>query len=143
MIIAGVDCGIRGGLAIVAVENGAAPVLVECVDIPTVGVGAKERVDVAAIRNFIDRHKPICALIERAQEMPKQGASSVARSARSKHQSRCVRSRSKTSSRPRGNDSGNYQARTKRAGDKRRCSCFRLITACWRGVGTTIELNPH
>jgi hypothetical protein len=78
MIIAGVDCGIRGGLAIVAVENGAAPVLVECVDIPTVGVGAKERVDVAAIRNFIDRHKPICALIERAQEMPKQGASSVA-----------------------------------------------------------------
>ena len=89
MIIAGVDCGIRGGLAIVAVENGAAPVLVECVDIPVVGTGAKERVDVAAIRNFIDRHKPIRALIERAQAMPKQGASSGfkygLRSARSKH----------------------------------------------------------
>jgi hypothetical protein len=32
---------------------------VECIDIPVVGTGAKERVDVAAIRNFIDWHKPI------------------------------------------------------------------------------------
>ena len=50
--------------------------LVECIDIPVVGTGAKERVDVAAIRNFIERHKPVRALIERAQAMPKQGASS-------------------------------------------------------------------
>ena len=48
----------------------------ECIDIPVVGTGAKERVDVAAIRNFIERHKPTRVLIERAQAMPKQGASS-------------------------------------------------------------------
>ena len=74
MIIMGVDPGIHGGLAIVAVEDGAAPRLVEAIDIPVIGIGAKERVDVAAIRNFIDQHKPIRALIERAQAMPKQGS---------------------------------------------------------------------
>ena len=77
MRVLGVDPGITGGLAIVEIIDGAAPALVECIDIPVVGTGAKERVDVAAIRNFIDRHKPIRgALIERAQAMPKQGASS-------------------------------------------------------------------
>jgi predicted transcriptional regulator len=63
-------------LAVVEITDGAAPVLVECIDVPVVGTGAKERVDVAAIRNFIDQHKPIRALIERSQAMPKQGASS-------------------------------------------------------------------
>ena len=55
--ILGVDPGIRGGLAIVAVD-------------------AKERVDVLAIRNWIAQHAPQHALIERAQAMPKQGVSS-------------------------------------------------------------------
>ena len=74
--ILGIDPGIRGGLAIVEINDGAAPQLIDAIDIPAIGVGAKERVDVAAIRNFIDRHKPTHALIERAQAMPKQGASS-------------------------------------------------------------------
>jgi crossover junction endodeoxyribonuclease RuvC len=74
--VLGIDPGIRGGLAIVAVEDGAAPRLVEAIDIPTVGVGAKERVDAIAIRDFIARHRPIRAVIERAQAMPRQGASS-------------------------------------------------------------------
>ena len=76
MRILGVDPGVSGGLAVVEITDGAAPVLVECVDIPVVGTNAKERVDVATIRNFIEQHKPIRALIERAQAMPKQGASS-------------------------------------------------------------------
>jgi crossover junction endodeoxyribonuclease RuvC len=76
MRVLGVDPGVSGGLAVVEIADGAAPVLVECIDIPVVGTGAKERVDVAAIRNFIDRHQPIRARIERAQAMPKQGASS-------------------------------------------------------------------
>jgi crossover junction endodeoxyribonuclease RuvC len=76
MRVLGVDPGISGGLAVVEITDGAAPVLVECIDIPVVGTGAKERVDVAAIRHFVDRHKPVRALIERAQAMPKQGASS-------------------------------------------------------------------
>lgn len=74
--ILGVDPGIRGGLAVVAVADDAAPQLVAAIDIPVIGTGAKERVDVAAIRNFIDQHQPIRALIERAQAMPKQGSSS-------------------------------------------------------------------
>jgi crossover junction endodeoxyribonuclease RuvC len=72
----GVDPGVNGGLAVVEITDGAAPMLVECIDIPVIGSAAKERVDAAAIRNFIDQHKPIHALIERAQAMPKQGASS-------------------------------------------------------------------
>jgi crossover junction endodeoxyribonuclease RuvC len=74
--ILGVDPGVHGGLAVVEVTDGAIPVLVETIDVPVIGTGAKERVDVAAIRNFIERHKPVRALIERAQAMPKQGASS-------------------------------------------------------------------
>ena len=46
------------------------------IDRTTSAGGAKERVDVAAIRNFIDRHRPVRALIERAQAMPRQGSSS-------------------------------------------------------------------
>ena len=46
--------------------------MVACIDIPVVGGGAKERVDVAAIRNFIEEHKPAHALIERAGAMPRR-----------------------------------------------------------------------
>jgi len=77
MNILGVDPGVHGGLAIVAVEaNGAAPRLVDAIDIPITGVGAKERVDVIAIRAWIEQYEPQHALVERAQAMPKQGASS-------------------------------------------------------------------
>ena len=72
----GVDPGIRGGLAIVSINDGAAPQLVDAIDIPVTGVGAKERVDVLAIRTWIMAHAPQHAFIERAQAMPKQGASS-------------------------------------------------------------------
>ena len=59
--ILGVDPGICGGLAIV-------------IDIPVTGTGPKERIDAIALRAWIvaPRH----AYIERAQAMPKQGASS-------------------------------------------------------------------
>jgi crossover junction endodeoxyribonuclease RuvC len=75
MIVLGVDPGIRGGLAVV---NGDSTVgtLIDAIDIPTIGTGARERVDVAAIRDWILRHPPAFALIERAQAMPRQGASS-------------------------------------------------------------------
>jgi crossover junction endodeoxyribonuclease RuvC len=76
MIVAGVDPGIRGGLAIVAAEDGAAPQLVAAIDVPVIGTGAKERVDAIAIHAWLAAHKPQHAYIERAQAMPKQGASS-------------------------------------------------------------------
>ena len=45
MIIVGGDPGIRGGFAIVVVNNGAVPRLIDAIDIPVTGVTAKERVD--------------------------------------------------------------------------------------------------
>jgi crossover junction endodeoxyribonuclease RuvC len=74
--ILGVDPGVHGGLAIVAIEDGAAPRLVEAIDVPVIGTNAKERVDVTAIRVWISKHDVQHAFIERAQAMPKQGASS-------------------------------------------------------------------
>jgi hypothetical protein len=62
-------------LAIVDMVDGTAQ-LVSTIDIPVTGVGAKERVDVLAIRTWIETHRPNHAGVERAQAMPKQGASS-------------------------------------------------------------------
>jgi Holliday junction resolvasome RuvABC endonuclease subunit len=76
MKILGADGGIRGGLAIVDIVDGAAPHLLDAIDIPVAGVGAKERVDVLSVRTWIETHRPDHAVIERAQAMPRQGASS-------------------------------------------------------------------
>jgi crossover junction endodeoxyribonuclease RuvC len=75
MIVLGVDPGIHGGLAIVGNDADRA-IMVDAIDIPVVGSGARERVDAIAVQNFIQRHAPTFALIERAQAMPRQGASS-------------------------------------------------------------------
>jgi crossover junction endodeoxyribonuclease RuvC len=76
MRVLGVDPGVRGGMAIIELDNGAAPRLIDAIDIPVAGTGAKERVDAIALRKRIALHQPHCAVIERAQAMPKQGASS-------------------------------------------------------------------
>jgi Holliday junction resolvasome RuvABC endonuclease subunit len=76
MKILGVDPGVRGGLALVITFNSAAPELVDAVDVPVIGTGAKERVDVLAICKWITAYEPQHAVIERAQAMPRQGASS-------------------------------------------------------------------
>ena len=75
MKLLGVDPGIHGGLSIVDV-SGLVPQLVDAIDIPVTGVGAKERVDVQSVRDWIAQTAPQHAYIERAQAMPKQGASS-------------------------------------------------------------------
>jgi hypothetical protein len=72
MKVLGIDPGIRGGLAIVSVENnGTAPLIISAIDIPVAGTGAKERVDVLAIRDWVTGHAPEHALVERAQAMLK------------------------------------------------------------------------
>jgi crossover junction endodeoxyribonuclease RuvC len=76
MRVLGIDPGIRGGCAIVMVKDGAAPTLIDAIDIPVTGIGAKERVNGLALCAWIRRHQPDLALIERGQAMPKQGASS-------------------------------------------------------------------
>jgi crossover junction endodeoxyribonuclease RuvC len=75
-VILGIDPGIRGGMAIVAMDTNAAPCLMDAIDIPVTGVGAKERVDVLAICKWIAQYAPQHAMIERGQAMPRQGASS-------------------------------------------------------------------
>ena len=74
MKILGIDPGINGGIAIIEIVD--VPTVIDAIDIPTIGTGAKERVDVLAIQKWIEQHRPALAFIERAQAMPKQGASS-------------------------------------------------------------------
>jgi crossover junction endodeoxyribonuclease RuvC len=71
----GVDPGIGGALAIVETINGV-PTLVDAVDMPSAGTGAKARVDTLAVAQWIGKHVPSMAYIERAQAYPGQGASS-------------------------------------------------------------------
>jgi len=75
MRVLAVDPGVWGALAVIDDANGVA-VPIDIIDVPTVGVGAGERVAVAALRDWIGRHRPDFALIERAQSMPRQGSSS-------------------------------------------------------------------
>jgi crossover junction endodeoxyribonuclease RuvC len=74
--VVGCDPGVNGGLAIVQFNDGVAPQLAGAIDIPVVDLKARERVDTQAIRAWLELHRPVHAVIERAQAMPKQGASS-------------------------------------------------------------------
>lgn len=79
MIVLGIDPGLSGGLALVAScgpHSDGRPRLLAVTDVPTTGEKAKRRVDVAAVLEFVRRHPPDHAVIERAQAMPDQGASS-------------------------------------------------------------------
>ena len=57
MKIFGVDPGVHGGLALVITFNHMAPELVDATDIPTVGVGAKERIDALALHVWITKYR--------------------------------------------------------------------------------------
>jgi Holliday junction resolvasome RuvABC endonuclease subunit len=79
--VLGIDPGVHGGLAVVELNDGAAARLVDAIDVPTVGVKAKERVDILCVRDWVQTHQPHHAVIERAQAMPKKApraASSMA-----------------------------------------------------------------
>ena len=76
MKILGVDPGIRGGLSVVEIIGSTVPRLIEAIDIPTVGMGPKERVDPIAVREWVSKQGVQHCYIERAQSMPRQGSSS-------------------------------------------------------------------
>jgi Holliday junction resolvasome RuvABC endonuclease subunit len=76
MRILGIDPGVHGGCAVIAINGDAAPSVIAAIDVPLVGVKAKERVDVAALQKWLQEHRPDYAVIERAQAMPRQGSSS-------------------------------------------------------------------
>jgi len=82
MKILGVDPGIRGALAIVNSNDGATPQLVDVLDVPVIGTGAKERVNTVLVWDWLAKHAPDHALIERAGSMPKQGVASTFKYAR-------------------------------------------------------------
>jgi crossover junction endodeoxyribonuclease RuvC len=77
MKILGIDPGaVSGGCAIVEINDSTAPQLIDTVDLPIIGVKAKQRINVLALRTWIQQHRPDHAVIERGQAMPRQGASS-------------------------------------------------------------------
>jgi hypothetical protein len=50
----GLDPGaVSGGCAIVEISDGVAPQLVDAIDLPIIGVKAKQRIDVLALRTWI------------------------------------------------------------------------------------------
>jgi crossover junction endodeoxyribonuclease RuvC len=71
----GIDPGLSGALAIVETINGL-PTLVDAIDMPATGTGAKARVDIIAAAEWIAKHAPSIAFVERAQAFPGQGISS-------------------------------------------------------------------
>jgi crossover junction endodeoxyribonuclease RuvC len=77
MKICGVDPGLAGAAAIIAANDGAMPELIDAIDLPLAGVAAKTRIDMLALRAWIETHKPDCAVIERAGSMPRQGVAST------------------------------------------------------------------
>jgi hypothetical protein len=74
--ILGIDPGVNGGLAVIEITNGAALTLVTAIDVPAIGTGAKQTVDVIALQEFLLHFSPTHCYFERAQAMPRQGASS-------------------------------------------------------------------
>ena len=73
--ILGIDPGLTGAFALLEVTD-STTVLVDVIDVPIIGSGAKQSVDVIQLQEWLLRHAPRCAFLERAQAMPKQGASS-------------------------------------------------------------------
>jgi crossover junction endodeoxyribonuclease RuvC len=71
----GIDPGHSGALAVVETIGGI-PVLLDAIDMPVIGANAKARVDVIAAAEWIAKHAPSTAYVERAQAFPGQGASS-------------------------------------------------------------------
>jgi crossover junction endodeoxyribonuclease RuvC len=71
----GIDPGLSGALAVVEMVCDL-PVLIDAVDMPSIGTGAKARVDIIAAAQWISKHAPSMAYIGRAQAFPGQGFSS-------------------------------------------------------------------
>jgi hypothetical protein len=76
MKILGVDPGLSGALAVVEWINNV-PTLLGATDMPVIGSGAKARIDVIAAAEWINKHAPSLAFVERTQAFPLQGRSSA------------------------------------------------------------------
>jgi hypothetical protein len=145
--ILGVDPGVHGGLAVIELNDGAAPQLIDAIDIPTVGTGAKERVDVLALRAWFKCTIPIApesSAARRCQSRAhRQDSNTAGHVALSKPSSPAVKSRSSSSSRRSGSGPAISGVETRRALVSSRCRCSPLSTRCSHGNGITNALTPH
>jgi crossover junction endodeoxyribonuclease RuvC len=73
--IVGIDPGLSGACALLEITNNDTA-LVDVIDVPITGTGAKQSIDVILLQEWLQRHGPRHAFLERAQAMPRQGASS-------------------------------------------------------------------
>jgi crossover junction endodeoxyribonuclease RuvC len=73
--VIGIDPGLSGACALLEVTN-SDTTLVDVIDVPITGSGAKQSVDVILLQEWLQRHGPRHAFLERAQVMPRQGSSS-------------------------------------------------------------------
>jgi crossover junction endodeoxyribonuclease RuvC len=74
-VFLGIDPGFTGACATLEIADSGTS-LVEVIDVPITGSGAKQSVDVILLQEWIQRHGPRHAFLERAQAMPRQGSSS-------------------------------------------------------------------
>ena len=82
MKILGVDPGLAGAMCVIDVSDDAAPQLVAVLDLPIIGDGAKRRVDVRAIYDWVQTHRPQHAYLEHSSARPGQGVAGIFRYAR-------------------------------------------------------------
>ena len=73
--VIGIDPGLSGACALLEMTD-SNTALVDVIDIPITGSGAKQSVDAILLQEWLLRHGPRHAFLERAQAMPRQGSSS-------------------------------------------------------------------
>jgi crossover junction endodeoxyribonuclease RuvC len=73
--VIGIDPGLSGACALLEMTDSDAS-LIDVIDVPISGSGAKQSVDVILLQEWLQRHGPRHAALERAQVMPRQGSSS-------------------------------------------------------------------
>ena len=73
--VVGIDPGLTGACAFLEITDRDIA-LIDVIDVPITGTGAKQSVDGILLQEWLLRHGPRHAFLERAQAMPKQGASS-------------------------------------------------------------------
>jgi crossover junction endodeoxyribonuclease RuvC len=75
--IIGIDPGLSGALALLETTADGDVALIDVIDVPVVGSGAKQSVDVIQLQEWLFRHGPRHAFLERSQAWPQQGRSSA------------------------------------------------------------------
>ena len=75
MKVLGIDPGIHGGLAVLEIV-GRDIALIDVIDVPITGSGAKQSVDPILLQEWLQRYGPRHAFLERGQVRPLQGSSS-------------------------------------------------------------------